>query len=78
MKFRVTMKDPDTLSDAMEGAVVQQLKTIEGINDAERELIFEHRRDALGELCGKWFESGEYVTIEIDTHAMTAIVVPNK
>lgn len=30
------------------------------------------------ELCKKWFEYGEYLTVEIDTDAKTCTVVPVK
>lgn len=74
MKFKVTMKDPDTLSDAINEAVEAQIKEI-GITDKDEiEALTEKRVEKVRDLCGLWFEYGEYVTIEIDTEAKTATV----
>jgi hypothetical protein len=78
MKFKVTMKDPDTLGDAIDDAVRADLKTVDGLSDNERETLLDDRRDAVKAVTAKWFEYGEYVTIEIDTEAGTATVVPKK
>lgn len=74
MKFKVTMKDPDTLSDAIDDAVKDDLETVAGLSSDDREALFETRRKAAGEVAAKWFRYGEYVTVEIDTEAQTAIV----
>ena len=74
MKFKVTMKDPDTLSDAISEAVNDDLDKIEGLSDDDREILSEGRREAAGKVAAKWFEYGEYVTVEIDTDAQTATV----
>jgi hypothetical protein len=75
MKFRVTMKDPDTLHDALAEAVAEEVAALS--NDAEeREAIATIRREKASEVCAKWFEYGEYLTVEIDTAAHTCTVVP--
>lgn len=74
MKFKVTMKDPDTLSDAIDDAVKDDLKKIEGLSDDDREALAYGRRKEAGDVAAKWFRYGEYVTVEIDTEARTAIV----
>lgn len=76
MKFKVTMKDPNTLSDAIEDAVKDDLDAIEGLSADDREALFETRRKAAGEVAAKWFRYSEYVTVEIDTDAQTATVCP--
>lgn len=76
MKFKVTMKDPDTLSDAIQDAVGESVGAMAGLNDEEHEAVAEKRREAVGNLCAKWFEYGEYLTVEIDTDAGTCTVVP--
>jgi len=76
MKFKVTMKDPDTLGDAIDQAVRAELKKIEGLDEEDRDALFDHRRDAMSDITSKWFEYGEYLTVEIDTDAKTAIVIP--
>jgi hypothetical protein len=74
MKFKVTMKDPDTLSDAIEEAVEDDLVKVEGLTDEDREALFDTRRERASELAAKWFKYGEYLTVEIDTEAKTATV----
>lgn len=74
MKFKVTMKDPDTLGDAISDAVIADLRTIEGLDDEDRKTLFDQRREAVSKITSKWFEYGEYLTIEIDTDAQTATV----
>ena len=75
MKFRVTMKDPDSLSDAIDDAIKEELKSVSGLSNEEREYLFDGRRDAVYKDVGQWFKYGEYLTVEIDTDAGTAIVV---
>ncbi len=77
MKFRVTMKDPDTLHDAIQEAVEEWAKTLPDIDDDEREAIEEKRREKVDEICGTWFGYGEYLTVEIDTDAKTCVVIPD-
>lgn len=76
MKFTVTMKDPDTLSDAIDEAVRADIAKIEGLNADDREALFETRREGVGKITSKWFRYGEYLTVEIDTEAQTATVRP--
>ena len=75
MKFIVSMKDPDTLHDAIEEAVKEELTKIADVQEDERELLLEKRIEKVSELCRKWFEYGEYLVVEIDTDAKTCIVV---
>jgi hypothetical protein len=74
MKIEVTMKDPDTLYDAVGEAVRQELSMMENIDDDEKEILEESRREKIQAICSKWFEYGEYLTVVIDTDAMTATV----
>jgi hypothetical protein len=75
MKLRVTMKDPDCLHEAVDSAVARQLKEL-NLPDDECDAIREMRCEKLREECSKWFEYGEYLTVEIDTDAGTCVVVP--
>lgn len=74
MKFKVTMKDPDTLQDAISDAVADDLAKIEGLSDDDRKNLLDGRKAAAAEVAAKWFKYGEYVTVEIDTEAQTATV----
>lgn len=78
MKFRVTFKDPDGPLDCIEDAAKGWAATIEGLSDKERKSIAESRQDYLNDFAGKWLRYGEYVTIEFDTDAGTAVVVPDE
>lgn len=72
-KIKVTMKDPDVLYDAVEEQVESEL---EGMPDDEAEAVRDLRVEKYQEVASTWFEYGEYLTIEIDTDAKTARVVP--
>lgn len=81
MKFRVSMKDPDTLYDAIRDAVEDQIKEqfsdIPDVEVDDLEGIKERRCERIDELCSKWFKYGEYLEVEIDTDAKTCTVVEN-
>lgn len=74
MKFRVTMKDPDALDDPIDDAV-KEAPDLANLPEDERELLQEHRKVSLREIASRWFEYGEYLTVEIDTDAKTCTVV---
>lgn len=74
MKFRVTMKDPDTLHDAIKEAVARELGEI-SLEDDERDAVAEMRRARVAELCSQWFKWSEYLSVEIDTEARTCTVL---
>lgn len=73
MKFKVTLKDPDTLYDAITEALEGEFKDLP---DDEAEAAREVRREKVDLVAAKWFEYGEYLTVEIDTVAETCVVVP--
>lgn len=75
MKFKVQMKDPDVLHDAISEAVDISVTMISEDAD-EREAVAEERRKKIRALCAKWFEYGEYLVVEIDTEAETCTVLP--
>lgn len=77
MKFKVTMKDPDVLDDACTNAAALQVAGIDGLDEEEQETLEESKKEKLKEIASKWFEYGEYLTVEIDTDAGTCVVVPN-
>lgn len=74
MKFRVTMKDPDALDEPIEDAV-KEAPDLASLPEDEREILQEHRKVSLREIASRWFEYGEYLTVEIDTDAKTCVVV---
>ena len=74
MKIKVQMKDPDTLDDAIRDAVKALNRT--ELDDDEAEAVRELRMEKARTLAGRWFEYGEYLTVEIDTKAETCTVIP--
>ena len=77
MKFKITMKDPDTLYDAIRDAVKEEVDAIENIDADERQDLIETRIEKAAKVASKWFEYGEYLRVEIDTDAGTCVVLPN-
>ena len=75
MKFRVTLKDPDVLHDAINEAVVGVVNKMIGLDADERDAVVDRRQEKIAGLCSQWFRYGEYLTVEIDTDAQTCVVV---
>ena len=74
MIFNVTFKTPDVVDDAILEAVKDEICEME-VDEEERESIIENRVDKIKRLFNKYFEYGEYVTIQCDTEAETVIVI---
>ena len=75
MKLKVFIKDTDVLQDAVEEAVDEELKN-SGLAEDEQEAVRELRVEKALDVAGEWWEYGEYITVEFDTEARTARVVP--
>lgn len=73
--IKVTLKDPDTLYDAIQDFVDQELKE-SGLPEDEQDLLKEARVEKYNDACSIYFQYGEYVTIEIDTETSKARVIP--
>ena len=78
MKFKITMKDPDGVSYAIEQAAQASAREVKGLDNDEIDSIAASRECSIREVCRKWISRGEYITIEIDTEEETATVVPRK
>ena len=74
MKIKVTMKDPDTMYDAVQDAVKAEV-TAMGLPEDEAESLIELRTEKERAKMDKWFEYGEYLAVEFDTEGMTATVL---
>ena len=74
MKIRITLKDPDGIYESMREAANESIAGVSGLSGEEAEQLIEARREKIHDACEPWIEYGEYVTIEIDTEAGTAIV----
>lgn len=69
------MKDPDCLIDAIEESIDEDLLNL-GISDSdELQAIKELRIEKIKAICSKWFEYGEYLTVEIDTDKEACVVI---
>lgn len=75
MKVKVFIKDTDVLQDAVEESVDDELKN-SGLAEDEQEAVRELRIEKALDVAGEWWEYGEYITVEFDTEARTARVVP--
>ena len=75
MKVKVFIKCPDVLQDAVEESVDDELKN-SGLAEDEQEAVRELRIEKALDVANTWWEYGEYITVEFDTEARTARVVP--
>ena len=75
MKVKVFIKDTDVLQDAVEESVDDELKN-SGLAEDEQEAVRELRIEKALGVANTWWEYGEYITVEFDTEARTARVVP--
>jgi hypothetical protein len=73
MKFKITLKDPDGYSDSVDRAVGESLEDMDADPD-EIDACNEIRTEKVHESLEKWFSYQEYLTIEVDTVAGTAVV----
>jgi len=74
MKIRVTMKDPDTMYDAVRASVEREVEAM-GLPEDEAEALAEMKAEKIRGKMSKWFKYGEYLEVECDTEAMTARVI---
>ncbi len=75
MKFKVMFKELDSLSDSIDEALKREQKPSD-ISDDEQKYLHELRREQVKKFTSRWFEYGEYLTVELDTDAQTCVVVP--
>jgi hypothetical protein len=74
MKFQISFKDPDGVSDSIQEAINNDLP--KDLDENEFEELTESRKMLIEESTKRWIKWGEYVTIEIDTEKNTCVVVP--
>ena len=76
MKIQVTLKDPDTMHDAVDDAV-NELERPDAISPAEWVGVCEDRAEkAKAAITKRWMRYGEYLTVEFDLDDGTATVLP--
>ena len=78
MKFKIQFKDPDGVYESIKDAVEDSLAGVgHDLNEQELEDLMFTREERTGTDLKKWIKNGEYVTVEFDTEAGTAVVVPS-
>ena len=73
MKFKITLKDPDGVYDAIRAAVQESLPEELTLN--EQEAVGEVRENEVKESLSRWFLYDEYLTVEVDTDNKTITVL---
>ena len=76
MRFTITMKDPDGVYESIQDAIGGI--RVGGLDADELSDVRERRAEKVHKLCGRWFEYGEYLRVEVDTEAETCTVLPVK
>lgn len=75
MKFRITMKDPDAVYEAVRDAADDSTGGM-ALNIIEANALAKTRVEQWSEDMEAWFEYREYLTVEYDTEAKTLRIVP--
>ena len=77
MKLRVTMKDPDTLIDAVDDAYRELVKEFieKGLSERAANAAADAETEEMREFASRFFKYGEYLTVELDHKAGTINVV---
>lgn len=77
MKIKLTLKDPDgvheSVGEIVEGIVNQIMSGAAG-GLLDRDALAEQTREGIMKTLAPWVEYGEYITVEVDTEAKTAVV----
>ncbi len=76
-KLYVTLKTPGSLEDEIQEYVEREENECAqdpDMGDEERKNIRLNRIDEIKEICAKWFQYSETVTLEIDLEAQTCKV----
>ena len=81
MQFQVIMKNPDALEEAL--YVLRQTETDLALEQSGENELDEPTEEAIEDVVAicrnfaeKYFKYGEYLTVEFDTDAKTAKVIP--
>ena len=72
MKIKITFKDPDGVYESIRDYVKTVTAEIVDLGELEQEM-----HSNAEEKLNRWIKWGEYLTVEFDTDAGTATVVPN-
>lgn len=73
-KIRITFKDPDAVSNAVDD-YLKSLDFDDKLDADEIDLVKEHRKEIVMEQLQTLFKWGEYVTLEVDLETEEIMVV---
>ena len=73
MIIKMTFKDPDGVFDSIRDSVRDSFEGMD-LSEEELEMLVESRTESVSDKLSKWIKYGEYVYIEFDTEAETAVV----
>lgn len=85
MKFQVTFKSPDGVSDSIneaaqkilfDGKDEEWLEAFYNLTPLQRRDALDPIREELSEFISKWVSGGEYITIDFNSDMNTAMVIP--
>lgn len=68
------MKDPDGVFESICQAAIKEAEKLD-IDAGSKATVAQNITDNLNEMVTKWFEFGEYLTVQIDTKAKTIKVL---
>ncbi len=74
MKFRVTLKEPDSFHDAIYLAAKKEVKSKSSGDKEEDEILADETKEEIKTFLEKWVRYSEYITVEFDTELGTATV----
>jgi hypothetical protein len=75
MKFQVVFKTPDAVEEAVRDEAEYMMMSEDFVSEETEEAMRDYIENAQ-EFASQWVQYGEVVTIEFDTKARTARVVP--
>lgn len=78
MKFKITLKDPDGISNAVRQAAEDSFSGLPLKPDELADAVDLRQRAIMEDFLSQWVKYDEYITIEFDPIAKTARVVPLK
>lgn len=74
MKIRINLKSPDCLyHPCLEAA---RASAPEWLDEGDKQDLIREKQLYFEKICGKWFRSGEYLTVEVDTEKETIEILP--
>ena len=75
MIFRITLKDPDGVANALDKAADGSIDNIGGLDEDEREALLDLRREKIRDVCKDWIQYDEYIVLEVNTEDGTCEVI---